>query len=228
MVHSAAGEESRTCNGRPRQAPHAANITVSTPAPSRKCDMAALCGSSYFRTSWTETNPQNSWLKSRLSLARGGAAEAQHLDLGGHNLGSPDGGNNQRHRVDDDDGVFGNEMQPFFHRFAHSAPARRPLEKPNGRPPIPSAGSMVVGALLQFPEHLVVVLCHRTSNTRCSVRTCARQTTNRLAVWLGNQLRRASSMAIAPGRILSGSTQPSLLSASGLDHTKTIGYFATT
>jgi hypothetical protein len=48
-----------------------------------------------------------------------------------------------------------------------------------------------------------VALHHGTSNTRCSVRTSGRQTTNRPAVWLvrpGNQLRRASRMAIAPGR----------------------------
>jgi len=50
-IASAAGKESCTCNGRASAGPHAAHITVSTPAPSRKCDMAALCGSSYFRIS---------------------------------------------------------------------------------------------------------------------------------------------------------------------------------
>jgi hypothetical protein len=95
----------------------------------------------------------------------------------------------------------------------------------------PGAGSMVSGALLQFPEHLVVVLRHGTYNTRCAVQTCGTHTTNRSAVclvWLVNQLLWRLQNGIAPrsrfsfNRFNTAQHTGCVGTLSG----KTIGYFA--
>src|SRR6516165_4744451 len=48
-------------------------------------------------------------------------------------LGGSDGDNDQRHRIDDDNDVFGDELRPLLHRRP-SEPHGAAAKNPNGRP----------------------------------------------------------------------------------------------
>src|SRR5215472_11595249 len=57
-------------------------------------------------------------------MCRSGKGRPQPSEKG---LGGADGDNDQRHRVDDNDNVFGDEMQPFLHRPLLRSRTGRPL-----------------------------------------------------------------------------------------------------